>query len=140
MTLSIWRYAHLALAIVSSAFLLILSVTGVILAYDAIDEKAPAYRVENFQELNLGQVLPTLRDSYFEVIEVKVDHNDFVTIDALDENGNPVKSYIDPNSGKKIGDIKPKSDFINWTTALHRSLFLKEPEERLLAWFPSFYF
>ncbi|SKB60516.1 sulfite reductase (NADPH) flavoprotein alpha-component [Soonwooa buanensis] len=126
MTVSIWRYAHLALAIISSAFLLILSVTGVILAYDAIDEKAPAYRVENFQELNLGQVLPTLRDSYFEVIEVKVDHNDFVTIDALDENGNPVKSYIDPNSGKKIGDIKPKSDFINWTTALHRSLFLKE--------------
>ncbi|WP_374329832.1 PepSY domain-containing protein [Soonwooa sp.] len=126
MTLSIWRYAHLALAIISSAFLLILSVTGVILAYDAIDEKAPAYRVENFQELNLGHVLPTLRDSYFEVLEVKVDHNDFVTIDALDENGNPVKSYIDPNSGKKIGNIKPKSDFINWTTALHRSLFLKE--------------
>lgn len=126
MTLSIWRYAHLALAILSSAFLLILSVTGVILAYDAIDEKTPAYRVENFQELSLAEVLPTLRDSYFEVIEVKVDHNDFVTVDALDENGNPLKSYIDPNTGKKIGEIKAKSDFINWTTALHRSLFLKE--------------
>ena len=126
MTVSIWRYAHLALAIISSAFLLILSVTGVILAYDAIDEKASAYRVENFQELNLGQVLPTLRNSYSEVIEVKIDHNDFVTIDAMDDNGNSIKGYIDPNSGKKSGEIKPKSDFINWTTALHRSLFLKE--------------
>ena len=126
MTLSIWRYAHLALAIISTAFLLILSTTGVILAYDAIDEKTPAYKVENFDTINLAQVLPTLRENYFEILEVKVDHNDFVTIDAMDENGDQIQAYIDPTTGKKIGEIKPKSDFINWTTALHRSLFLKE--------------
>jgi sulfite reductase (NADPH) flavoprotein alpha-component len=39
MTLSIWRYAHLALALISSVFLLILSVTGVILAVGAVNEK-----------------------------------------------------------------------------------------------------
>lgn len=126
MTLSIWRYAHLALAILSTAFLLILSTTGVILAYDAIDEKAPAYRVEHFEDINLAQVLPTLRENYFEILEVKIDHNDFVSIDAMDENGNSVKAYIDPLTGEKLGEIKPKSDFINWITALHRSLFLKE--------------
>ncbi|HAR71953.1 MAG TPA: FAD-binding oxidoreductase [Flavobacteriaceae bacterium] len=126
MTLSIWRYAHLSLAILSSAFLVILSITGVILAVDAINEKSPAYKVENFDNITLAQVLPTLREHYFEIIEVKVDHNDFVTIDAMDENGNSIKSYIDPTTGKKIGEIVPKSDFINWVTALHRSLFLKE--------------
>ena len=126
MTLSIWRYAHLSLAILSSAFLIILSITGVILAVDAINEKSPAYKVENFDNITLAQVLPTLRENYFEILEVKVDHNDFVTIDAMDEDGNPIKSYIDPTTGKKIGEIVPKSDFINWTTALHRSLFLKE--------------
>ena len=127
MTLSIWRYAHLALAIVSSAFLIVLSVTGVILAYDAIDEKTPPYRVENFNDITLAQVIPTLRENYFEVLEVKIDHNDFVMLDAMDEEGNPIQAYIDPNTGKKIGDIKPKSGFIQWITALHRSLFLKEP-------------
>lgn len=126
MTLSIWRYAHLSLAILSSAFLVILSITGVILAVDAINEKSPAYKVENFDNITLAQVLPTLREHYFEIIEIKVDHNDFVTIDAMDEDGNPIKSYIDPTTGKKIGEIVPKSDFINWITALHRSLFLKE--------------
>ncbi|TGN29396.1 PepSY domain-containing protein [Empedobacter tilapiae] len=126
MTLSIWRYAHLSLAILSSAFLVILSITGVILAVDAINEKSPAYKVENFDNITLAQVLPTLREHYFEIIEVKVDHNDFVTIDAMDEDGNSIKSYIDPTTGKKIGEIVPKSDFINWITALHRSLFLKE--------------
>lgn len=126
MILSIWRYAHLALALISSAFLLILSTTGVILAVDAINEKSPAYKVENFENITLAQVLPTLRENYFEIIEIKVDHNDFVTIDAMDEDGNPIQSYIDPNTAKNIGEIVPKSDFINWTTALHRSLFLKE--------------
>ena len=126
MTLSIWRYSHLALALLSSAFLLILSITGVILAVDAINEKSPAYKVENFENITLAQVLPTLRENYFEIVEIKVDHNDFVTIDAMDEDGNPIQSYIDPNTGKNIGEIVPKSEFINWTTALHRSLFLKE--------------
>jgi sulfite reductase (NADPH) flavoprotein alpha-component len=126
MTLSIWRYAHLSLAILSSAFLVILSLTGFVLAVDAINEKSPTYKVDNFENITLAQVLPTLRENYFEIIEIKVDHNDFVTIDAMDEDGNPIKSYINPNTGKKIGEIVPKSDFINWTTALHRSLFLKE--------------
>lgn len=126
MILSIWRYAHLSLAIISSAFLLLLSVTGVILAVDAINEKSPSYKVENFENITLAQVLPILRENYAEIIEIKVDHNDFVTIDAMDDEGNSIQSYIDPTTGKNIGKIVPKSDFINWTTALHRSLFLKE--------------
>ncbi|QTV06434.1 PepSY domain-containing protein [Faecalibacter bovis] len=126
MTLSIWRYAHLALAILSSAFLIILSITGVILAVDAINEKSPAYKVDNFENLTLAQVIPTLRENYFEILEIKVDHNDFVTIDAMDENGNSFQAYINPSTGKKLGEIVPKSDFINWITSLHRSLFLKE--------------
>ena len=126
MTLSIWRYAHLSLAILASAFLIVLSVTGVILAYDAVDEKMPAYKVENFDNINLAQVLPTLRENYFEVIEIKVDHNKFVVIDAMDEDGKSFQAYVDPTTGKKLGEVKPKSEFIQWVTALHRSLFLKE--------------
>lgn len=126
MTLSIWRYAHLALAIVSSLFLLILSVTGVILAVDAVAEKVPAYKVKNFESLNVAQSVSALRKVYPEIIEVSVDHNQFVSIDALDEDGNTVKAYINPVNGRKLGVFKPKSQFIQWITALHRSLFLKE--------------
>lgn len=133
MTLSIWRYAHLALALVSSAFLIILSVTGVILAYDAIAEKTQAHRIENLENITLAQVLPILRDQYSEVLELKIDHNQLVSIDAMDENGNSIKAYIDPKTGKKLGEIKPKSDFIQWITALHRSLFLKESGRAIVA-------
>ncbi|MFD2966107.1 PepSY domain-containing protein [Sphingobacterium bambusae] len=126
MTLSLWRYAHLALAIISSLFLCLLSITGVILAVDAVVEKTPGYRVENFDTLNLAQVVPRLREVYPDIIELVVDHNGFVRIDALDEEGNSVNGFVDPNTGKILGYVKPKSAFIQWVTALHRSLFLHE--------------
>lgn len=133
MTISVWRYAHLTLAIISSLFLLILSITGVILAYDAIDEKKQGYRVSNFDKLTLAECLPIIQNAYLEVIDVKVDHNDYVILEAMDDNGNTIQAYIDPLTGKKLGDLKPKSQFIQWTTALHRSLFLKETGRAIVA-------
>ena len=88
----------MALALVSSAFLIILSVTGVILAYDAIAEKTQNQRIENLENITLAQVLPVLRDQYSEVLELKIDHNQLVSIDAMDENGNSIKAYIDPRA------------------------------------------
>ncbi len=127
MTLSIWRYAHLALAIVSSVFLFILSVTGIILAVDAVKEKQSAHKVSDFETITLAESLPLLLKEYPEIVEITVDHNQSVKLDALDKEGNEVKAYIDPRSGKILGKPEPQSQFIQWTTALHRSLFLKEP-------------
>lgn len=126
MTLSFWRYSHLALAVFSAAFLIIASVTGTILAVDAIQEKIPPHRVENFDAITLGQTLPTLRKNYSEITELSIDHNQFVTLQAIDNNGNDVNAYIDPVTGKIIGTPTKKSDFINWNISLHRSLFLHE--------------
>ncbi len=125
MLVSISRYAHLALAIVSSVFLLLLSITGVILAVDAVNEKIPPYRVEHIETLNLAQSVTALRKVYPEIIAISVDHNQFVSIDAIDADGNTVKGYIDPNTGRLLGPQLNKSQFIQWVTALHRSLFLK---------------
>ena len=126
MTISIWRYGHLLLAIISSLFLLILSITGVILAIDAIYEKTPSYKIDDLSSVSLAQAIPALYEVYPEITELSVDHNDFVTLDASDNEGNSTKSYIDPRNGKVLGAFKPKSQFIETTIALHRSLFLHE--------------
>lgn len=126
MTLSFWRYAHLALAVFSSLFLVLASVTGTILAVDAIQEKVPPYRVENFEKITLEETLPILRKAYPEITELSIDHNQFVTLQGIDQEDNDVNAYIDPRTGKILGTPIKKSEFINWTTALHRSLFLKE--------------
>ncbi|MFV8359238.1 PepSY domain-containing protein [Flavobacterium sp. LS1P3] len=126
MTLSFWRYSHLALALFSAAFLILASVTGVILAVDAIQEKTPPYKVENFDKITLGETLPILRKTYAEITELSVNHNQFVTLQGIDQEDNDVNAYVDPRTGKILGEPIKKSEFIKWTTALHRSLFLKE--------------
>ncbi|MGQ7946830.1 PepSY domain-containing protein [Flavobacterium sp. WC2509] len=126
MTLSFWRYTHLTLAIFSVAFLIVASVTGTILAVDAIQEKIPSYRVENFDQVTLQESLPKLRKIYPEITELSVDHNQFVTLQAIDKDGNDVNAYIDPLTGKIIGTPHKKNEFIQWVTSLHRSLFLHE--------------
>jgi len=126
MTLSFWRYAHLALALFSSIFLLLASVTGIILAVDAVQEKTLPYKAENFNEITLGETLPILKKAYPEITELSVDYNQFVTLQAIDADGNDVKAYIDPKTGKALGTPAKKSEFINWITSLHRSLFLHE--------------
>ncbi|WP_281226411.1 PepSY domain-containing protein [Flavobacterium aquiphilum] len=126
MTLSFWRYAHLALAVFSSLFLLLTSVTGTILAVDAIQGKLPPYKVENFDKITLEETLPILKKTYPEITELSVDHNQFVTLQALDKEDNDVNAYIDPRTGKVLGKPIKKSEFIQWITGLHRSLFLHE--------------
>ncbi|WP_294957383.1 PepSY domain-containing protein [uncultured Flavobacterium sp.] len=126
MTLSFWRYAHLALALFSSIFLLLASVTGIILAVDAVQEKTLPYKAENFNEITLDETLSILKKEYSEITELSVDYNQFVTLQAIDADGNDIKAYIDPKTGKALGTPAKKTEFINWITSLHRSLFLHE--------------
>ena len=99
--------------------------------------KLPSYKVENFETITLGETLPILRKTYPEITEITVDHNQFVTLQGIDQEDNDVNAYIDPRTGKIIGTPIKKSEFIQWTTALHRSLFLKETG-RFIVGFISF--
>ncbi|MDR7370358.1 PepSY domain-containing protein [Flavobacterium aquidurense] len=126
MTLSFWRSSHLALALVSSLFLILASVTGIILAVDAVQEKTLPYKIENFDKITLGQTLPVLKKNYPEITELSVDYNQFVTLQAIDEDGNDINAYIDAKTGKKLGTPVKKSEFIQWITGFHRSLFLHD--------------
>jgi sulfite reductase (NADPH) flavoprotein alpha-component len=126
MTLSFWRYAHLALALFSSLFLILASATGVILAVDAMQEKTLPYRAENFDSITLEEALTVLKKNYSEITTVSVDNNQFVTLQAIDEDGNDINAYIDPKTGKQLGTPLKKSEFIQWVTGFHRSLFLHE--------------
>lgn len=126
MTGSIWRFAHLTLALFSCAFLLVASVTGIILAIDVIGEKNSDYQIENFEEINLAQSITGLRKVYPEILELTVDHNNFVTVEGFNENGEDFKSFVNPLTGHILGQPQEKSEFIQWVTSLHRSLFLHE--------------
>ena len=126
MTISVWRYSHLVLAVSSFVLLVLASVTGIILAFQPISEKTQPYRSAGSEQVRLSEILPVLKTRYTEVSELSVDANQFVQIKAVDADGKNISAYIDPRTGVILGSPTPKSQFFEWVTALHRSLFLHE--------------
>ena len=124
MTISVWRYSHLALAVSSSILLTLAAITGIILAFQPVTEKLQPYRSDNFNQVTLAQTLPQLRKTYPGITDLTVDANQFVQVKGTDANGKKLLAYVDPTTGKVLGSPKAQSEFFQWVTALHRSLFL----------------
>lgn len=126
MTLSIWRYAHLILALVSFVFLSMASITGSILAINAIKEKSSSYSIHGLNHVSLAQTISSLQTKVQEISELEVSENSYVKLRGIDKSGDDVEVYINPKTGEMLGKPKNKSQFILWITSLHRSLFLHE--------------
>ncbi|MGC4103998.1 PepSY-associated TM helix domain-containing protein [Ferruginibacter sp.] len=126
MTISIWRYSHLALAVSSFLFIALAAVTGIVLAFDPVTQKMQPYRSDHFDELTLAKVIPVIKEKYTDVTTLTVDYNHFVTVKATDTAGKQVEVYVNAATGAALGPYKKQSDFFQWVTALHRSLFLHE--------------
>ena len=126
MTISIWRYSHLALAVSSFLFIALASVTGIILAFEPVSQKVQPYRVEHFSSLSLAQALNTLKETDSEITDLTVDPNQFVVLKCIDSDGKNTAFYTDPETGKPLGAVSKKNEFFQWVTTLHRSLFLHE--------------
>ncbi|MDQ1139961.1 PepSY domain-containing protein [Pedobacter agri] len=126
MTISVWRYSHLALAVSSFLFITLASLTGIILSFKPVTEKIQPYKSKDFNQLTVAELIPTLQKSYTDISDVTIDANEFLLVngtDAHDESGN---FYVDPKSGKNLGKVAKENEFFRWVTTLHRSLFLHE--------------
>lgn len=125
MTISIWRYSHLVLAAVSSLFLLMASITGVILAVEPITHQAEAYAVQDLDEVSLATAINRLKDNYDEVFSLEVESSGFVKASVLTEDFETLDVYINPKTGEQLGEVGTRPAIYSFATNLHRSLFLK---------------
>ena len=137
MTISIWRYSHLTLAISSTLFIIIACITGIILAFEPISDKLEPYSVKNINDISIANTISALQKEYDEVIELNVDENNFVSASVITKKGKNKTFYINPRTGTKVGSIREKSTIFEFATNLHRSLFLKSTG-RFLIGFTSF--
>lgn len=121
-----WRTSHLLLAVFSSVFLLIASVTGIILSTEPIAKhiNSPSDKVAA-DTVSLSEIVPQLKEEYIEVFSLAVDDEKAVKIDVIgfDEEKDGA-FYIHPSTGDKLAEIPPKNEVYSWVTTLHRSLFL----------------
>lgn len=125
MTISIWRYSHLVLAVVSSLFLLVASVTGVILAVEPITHQAKGFSVANLDEISLATAIDGLKENYDEVFSLEVESSGFVKASILTEDFETQDIYVNPKTGEKLGEVAKRPEIYSFATNLHRSLFLK---------------
>lgn len=134
MNISIWRYSHLTLAISSFIFILIATITGIVLAFEPISNKLKPYAV-NTNDVFISETITTLQKEYDEIITLEVNQHNFVTASVITKDGKNETFYVNPKSGKKISAIIPKAQIYKFATNLHRSLFLKSTGRILVAFF-----
>lgn len=125
MTISIWRFSHLMLALVSSVFIVLASVTGIVLAFQPISEQLEPYEISDFEDLKVAETVAQLHKNYPEVLEIQVDANQFVLASVINVDGESLNGYINPRTAEFLGDKIEVSKFFRWFTNFHRSLFLK---------------
>lgn len=125
MTISIWRYSHFILAIVSSLFLLIASVTGVILAIEPIQHQTKGYIVADLSEIMLAATIESLQANYEEVFALEVERSGFVKASVLTPDLETKEIYINPITSETLGEVSERPFIYSFATNLHRSLFLK---------------
>lgn len=125
MTISIWRYSHLALAVSSFVFILLASITGIILAFQPISEQLEPYKVADLETISVAETITVFKDTYPEIIDIKVDDNHFVIASVFTNEGNNLKGYFNPKNAEYLGKEIEPSKFFQWVTNFHRSLFLK---------------
>jgi sulfite reductase (NADPH) flavoprotein alpha-component len=126
MTISIWRYSHLALAVSSFIFLILAAGTGIILAFQPVSQKMQPYKVSGFDQITLAEAIPAITKAHSEISALSIDANDFVLLQGSDEDGENISVFIDPATGIKLGVPAPENALFQWATNFHRSLFLKE--------------
>ncbi|SDR76820.1 sulfite reductase (NADPH) flavoprotein alpha-component [Polaribacter sp. KT25b] len=137
MTISIWRYSHLTLAISSVLFIIIASITGIILAFEPISEKLNPYNIVSIDAVSVSETLSVLNEKYDEIITLEIDENNFVSANVVLKDGKSDTFYINPKTGEKISEILEKKPIFEFATNLHRSLFLKSTG-RFIIGFVSF--
>ncbi|MEJ5996153.1 PepSY domain-containing protein [Pedobacter sp. Du54] len=124
MTISVWRYSHLALALSSFLFIALAAITGIILAFEPISLKMLPYKVDEFNKITLAESIPAIKNNFEEITSLTVDANQFVIVKGINLEGDYVTVYVDPRTGKTMGIPEKESEFFQWVTSLHRSLFL----------------
>lgn len=124
MTISIWRYSHLTLAVSSFVFILLASVTGLILAIEPIYNKTQSPQSFNLEKISLAYTLEKVNANYEDIFSLEINNNN-VVISGIDKEGNSINGYINPLTAQYLSKTKNQNEFFSFITNLHRSLFLK---------------
>ena len=126
MILSFWRYSHLSLAICSTIFLIIASITGSILSFSSIKNEINSNNPGDISNISISSFLKNISNNYNEITEINIEDDGFIQTTILNADGELKTFYVNAKNGKKIGSIEEESKIFSFCRKLHRSLFFKK--------------
>ncbi len=120
-----WRGLHFYLAVCSSVFLLLLAISGFLLALMPVFEKQQVEEVANTNSLSVARVLWNVQEKYPEIVSLEQDRLGQFILEIVPNKNQEKVFCIDPHTGGNLGDPVKTSSFFTSLTTFHRSLFLK---------------
>ena len=126
MFLSIWRLSHLSLATLSALFLIVLSISGIVLSFSPIKSQLSKFRSDELEKITLSNLIDNINKNQKEILEIKIDRNDFVEVKAISKKGEMTTFYANAKNGEAKGEIEKESRFFKLFRNIHRSLLLKK--------------
>ena len=126
MIISIWRYSHFSLAVSSSLFLLIATLTGVVFAFEPIENQLSNDYSTDLHDITIDETIKNLKKNHHEIISIEVQKNDAIVASFINEEGNLEEAFVNPNTGEVLGYPVSRAFVYQFSTSLHRSLFLKK--------------
>ena len=126
MILSIWRYCHLSLALISAIFLIIAAVTGTVLAFSPVHNKNTKYSAKHLDKITVSNFIKNLKKSNAEILEISIDDDNYVKVKAADKNGDMKKFYANINDGSSIGEVKKNQNYTLYLKTSIDHYFLKK--------------
>ena len=113
MVYTIWRLSHLCFAFVSSGFLIIASLTGIILSFEPIQDRLRPEYLSNYKEIPLSETIENISSHCNEIIYLEKTNQGFLSGQIINKENKNETVYFNPISGKKIGHIKEKKKYSN---------------------------
>ena len=106
MFLSIWRLSHLSLATLSALFLIVLSISGIVLSFSPIKSQLSKFRSDELEKITLSNLIDNINKNQKEILEIKIDRNDFVEVKAISKKGEMTTFYANAKNGEAKGEIE----------------------------------
>jgi len=113
------------LAIVTSVFVLIASVTGIILVIEPISNQLKPYALNGSSQLSIADLTSALNAEFEEVVSVVVNDQGFVKASVFTKDGRNETFFLNPETGTPVKAQIKRAPIYDFATNLHRSLFLK---------------
>ena len=125
MTLSIWRFSHLFLALISAFFIIGAAVSGTILSLSSIQQKNLQNQYGDLNEISLSQFCDSLDVKFKEIYSIQMIQG-VAEVTVLTNSGRAETLFVNPMNANMVIEPNKESRIFAIARMFHRSLMLKK--------------